>query len=95
LFDLQITTDSNLTGTTPLSIFSSTDVNPLVLKNLRVGTSLPGVPASLAFYTAEGSLAAGRTLTLQSGSITAVPEPAGVCGLLAMVGGATLVRRRH
>jgi len=95
LFDLQITTDSNLTGTTPLSIFSSTDVNPLVLKNLRVGTSVPGVSNSLLTYTAEGSLGPGRTLILQAGSITAVPEPASVSSLLLLVGAATWVRRRR
>ncbi len=95
LFDLLVVTDGTFSGTTPLSIFSSTDQNPAVLKRLSVVSSLPAVTGSQRTYFVAGTAEAGRTLTLLPGSITAVPEPASLAVLGALLGVVGLRQRRR
>lgn len=89
LFDLVVSTDGNFSGAKALSIFSSTDPSQLIIKGLQVQTSVNGVPATVASYSAAGTIGPGRTLSLLGGSITAVPEPSalGLFGLIVAVAG--------
>lgn len=95
LFDLLVTTDASLAGTTPLSVFSTSSNDPSVLKPLIINTSLTGVANSSLQYNAVGSIAPGRTLSLVGGSITAVPEPHSLMLLTLPVVGAVVRRRRR